>query len=87
MPVQVSFGRKQVTKHAFHHYLDRSEELFVNPPPTVLNCYGERQNGLQDMKDAGVQFHEGIPESDHLKSWFPKGGLLVLDDLIVEGGR
>ena len=39
------------------------------------------------MEDGGVQFHEGIPESDHLKLWFPKGGLLVLDDLIAEGGE
>ena len=38
------------------------------------------------MKDAGVQFHEGIPESGHLKSWYSKGGLLVLDDLKAEGG-
>ena len=34
------------------------------------------------MKDTGVQFHEGIPESDDLRSWFPIGGFLVLDDLI-----
>ena len=33
------------------------------------------QNGIQVMKDAGVQFHEGIPETNQLKSWFPKGGL------------
>ena len=33
------------------------------------------------MKDPGVQFHEDIPESDHLKSCFSKGGVLVLDDL------
>ena len=39
------------------------------------------------MKDTGVQFHEGVPESGHLKAWFPKGGLLVLDDLIVDGGE
>ena len=39
------------------------------------------------MKEAGVQFHKGIPESDHLKSWFPMGGLLVLDDLMAEGGE
>ena len=40
------------------------------------------------MKDAyaGVQFQEGIPETDHLMSWFPKGGLLVLDHLMAEGG-
>ena len=34
-----------------------------------------------------MQFHKGIPESHHLKSWFPKGGLLVLDDLLAEGGE
>ena len=45
------------------------------------------QGRFQDMKDARVQFHDGIPKSDHLKSWFPKGGLLVLDDLMAEGGE
>ena len=39
------------------------------------------------MGDAGVQFHEGIPETDHLNSWFPKCGLLVLDGLMAEGGE
>ena len=39
------------------------------------------------MKDAGVQFHEGVPTIFHLQKWFPKGGLLVLDDLMVEGGE
>ena len=39
------------------------------------------------MIDVGAQFHEGIPESDHLKSWFPKGGLLVLDDPMAEEGE
>ena len=44
------------------------------------------QDGFQDMRDAGVQFH-GIPESAYLKSWFPKDELLVLDDLMAEGGE
>ena len=39
------------------------------------------------MKDAGVQFHDGVPTIFHLQKWFPKRGLLVLDDLIVEGGE
>ena len=39
------------------------------------------------MKDAGVQFYEGIPVTDHLKSWFPKGVLLVLDGLLADGGE
>ena len=39
------------------------------------------------MKDAGVHFHKGIPESDNFKSWFLRGGLLVLDNLMAEGGE
>ena len=39
------------------------------------------------MKAGGVQFHELIPKTNYLKSWFTKGGLLVLDDLMVEGGE
>ena len=34
-----------------------------------------------------MQFHEGIPETDRLKWCFPKGGLLVLGDLMAEGGE
>ena len=67
--------------------LDHLEELFVNPPPTIHYCYGAWQDGFQDMKDVGVQFHEGVPTTFHLQKWFPKGGLLVLDDLMVEGGE
>ena len=37
--------------------------------------------------DAGIQFHEGFPTTFHLQKWFPKGGLLVLDDLMVVGGK
>ena len=38
--------------------LDHLPELFVNPPSTIHYCYGVSQDGLQDMNDAGVQFHE-----------------------------
>ena len=39
------------------------------------------------MKAEGVHFHEGIPDTRVLSKWFPKGGLLVLDDLMEEGGH
>ena len=39
------------------------------------------------MKEQGIKFHEGVPDTDQLKTWFPKGGLLVLDDLMAEGGN
>ena len=66
--------------------LDYQEELFVNPPPKIHYCYGAWQDGFRDMKDAGVQFHEGIPTTFHLQKRLPKGGILVLDDLMAEGG-
>ena len=34
------------------------------------------------MKDAGVQFHKGIPTTFHLQKWFWKGDLLRLNDLM-----
>ena len=37
------------------------------------------------MKAAGVRFQEGVSTTFHLQKWFPKGVLLVLDDLMVEG--
>jgi len=67
--------------------LDHLDELFVNPPSTIHYCYGAWQDGFRGMLEAGVQFHEGIHEIDNLKSWLPQGGLLVLDDLMAEGGE
>ena len=62
-------------------------ELFADPPPDVHYCYGSWQKGFDPLKKAGVRFHEGIPDSDTLPHWFPKGGVLVLDDLMDEGGN
>ena len=38
------------------------------------------------MKKRGIHFYEGIPELSDLTKWFPKGGILVMDDLMDEGG-
>ena len=38
------------------------------------------------MKKRGIRFHEGIPELSDLVKWFPQGGILVMDDLMDEGG-
>ena len=58
----------------------------MNPPP-IHYCHGAWQDGFRDMKDARVEFHEGIPESSHLKLRFPKDGFLVLDYQMAEGGE
>ena len=53
--------------------LDHLGELFVNPPPTIHYCYGAWQDGFRTMKEAGVQFHKGVPTTYHLQKWFRKG--------------
>ena len=62
-------------------------ELFETPPKKIYYCYGSWQDGFKRMKQHGIKFHEGIPDSELLPVWFPKGGLLVLDDLMEEGGN
>ena len=41
------------------------------------------------MKKFGVRFHEGLPTVKDLDQWYRPsgGGLLVVDDLMEEGGR
>ena len=53
--------------------LDRLEELFVNPLPTIHYCYGVWQGGFRTMKEASV-LHEGVPTTSHLQKWFSKRG-------------
>ena len=62
-------------------------DLFDDITPKVYYCYGIWQAGFQPMKNSGVQFHQGIPDSELLPKWFPHGGLLILDDLMEEGGN
>ena len=62
-------------------------DLFETPPKKIYYCYGSWQDGFKRMKQHGIKFHEGIPDSELLPVWFPKGGLLVLDDLMEEGGK
>ena len=41
------------------------------------------------QKKDGIQFHRGLPDPSHLTKWFgpTRGGVLVLDDLMEEGGQ
>ena len=64
-----------------------NRDLWSETPPIVYYCYGVWQQGFVPLKKAGVHFHEGIPDSELLTKWFPKGGLLILDDLMEEGGK
>ena len=62
-------------------------DLFPNTPGNVHYCYGIWQDGFTKLKEAGVHFHQGIPEETMMKKWFPCGGLLILDDLMEEGSK
>ena len=62
-------------------------ESFAVPPPSIHYCYGSWQKGFDKLKKGGVKPHEGIPDSDLLPQWFPKGGVLVMGDLMDEGSN
>lgn len=62
-------------------------DLFASPLETIYYCYGSWQEGFKKLKKGGVKFHEGIPDNKLLPKWFPNGGILVLDDLMDEGGN
>ena len=69
--------------------LDNNELFDHNASVPVHYCYGAWQDRLQNMKDRGVHFHEGIPDHSALERWFfrRRGGILVLDDLMGEGSN
>ncbi|XP_068721825.1 uncharacterized protein [Montipora capricornis] len=73
---------RELLKHA-SHFMDP-------PPPTKHYCYGAWQPTFKMMqKEDDIHFHEGIPSLEELDAWFAPqgGGVLVLDDLMDEGGR
>ena len=65
-----------------------NQNLWPDTPPVVHYCYGVWQPAFEPLKKAGVHFHEGIPDPEVFDKWYPqKGGLLILDDLMEEGGK
>ena len=64
----------------------REKQVFQSPPKKIMYAYDRWQPRFDRMTREGIQFYQGIPDTDHLSQWFPKGGLLVLDDL-MEGGQ
>ena len=66
--------------------LTQNLDLFSSKPHTIHYCYGSWQKGFQDLQKQGVTFHQGVPTEANLNKWFPKGGILVMDDLMAESG-
>ena len=66
----------------------REKSIFQVPPKKIVYAYDRWQPRFDRMKQCdGIQFYKGIPDSSQLSKWFPKGGVLVLDDLMEEGGQ
>ena len=65
------------------------QRVFQRPPTEMVYCYGVWQPRFTRMKKKGVRFHQGISTPSQLGTWFSgrAGGVLVLDDLMKEGGN
>ena len=62
---------------------------FKPVPSSVHCCYGVGNKLMPELQKHGVHFHEGLPQGEaDLDKWF-KGqpGILVIDDLMAEGGN
>ena len=79
------WGKTCFTESLLVHDLS---DLFAQPPTAIVYCYGAWQDKFHRMKHTDIKFHEGVPDVSHLQKWFTaKGGILVLDDLMAEGGN
>ena len=69
--------------------LKEPHRYFRPVPKRVYYCYGAMQPLLQTLRDDyKVGLHEGLPTTTDLTRWFGNdGGILVLDDLMAEGGN
>ncbi|CAH3134801.1 unnamed protein product, partial [Porites lobata] len=76
-------GKTNLIENLLCHNLD----LFKDKPHAIHYCYGAWQPAYDRMKKHGIRFHQGVPQEQHISSWFPKGGILILDDLMDECGN
>ncbi|CAH3198131.1 unnamed protein product, partial [Porites evermanni] len=68
----------------------RDLNVFQVKPHKIVYAYDRWQPRFDRMqKKEGIQFHRGLPDPRHLTQWFgrTRGGVLVLDDLMEEGGQ
>ncbi|CAH3025973.1 unnamed protein product, partial [Porites evermanni] len=68
----------------------RDLNVFQVKPHKIVYAYDRWQPRFDRMqKKDGIQFHRGLPDPRHLTQWFgrTRGGVLVLDDLMEEGGQ
>ena len=64
--------------------------VFQVKPHKIVYAYDRWQPRFDRMqKKDGIHFHRGLPDPCQLTQWFgrTRGGVLVLDDLMEEGGQ
>ena len=64
-----SCGKTYFTKRLLLENL----KLFQRSPKAVVYCTSIYQECFEEMGEAGIQFHKGIPNDEDLDKWFPKG--------------
>ena len=69
------------------HLLTDNIDLFSSRPDRIVYCYGSWQKSFETLKRKGVKFAAGVPTERDLFKWFPRGGVLVMDDLMTEGNN
>jgi hypothetical protein len=55
------------------------DELVDGAPKRILYCYGEINENILGLKNAGVHTHNGVPSEETIRQY----QLLVLDDLML----
>ena len=68
----------------------RCQNVFQVKPKSVVYANDRWQPRVDRMqKKYGIRFHRELPDPSHLTKWFDptRGGMLVLDDLMEEGGH
>ena len=76
-------GKSDLTEHFL-----MEQTVFQRKPRKIVYCYDRWQPRFDRMKQH-MLFYKGIPEALLLTKWFgaTKGGVMVLDDLMTEGGQ
>ena len=76
-------GKSDLTEHFL-----MEQSVFQRKRRKIVYCYDRWQPRFDRMKHH-MLFYKGIPEALVLTKWFgpTKGGVMVLDDLMAEGGQ
>ena len=62
-----------------------SNDMFTQPVASVLYCYGVWQDYFEEMEIPNLEFHNGLPSVDKVKSLHDGNfHVIVLDDLMEQ---